>query len=285
MFLEACDLAGRKGPVEIVGNELDEFFAGHVIPARRRDQDMSPGRRERYTAHDVRRRPVYAHAVESSVGEGAYVASVDDTRLAASLRAGDEQAFMELVQRYGPSMLRVAMLFVQTRAVAEEVVQDTWVGVLDGIGRFEGRSSFKTWLFRILTNTAKTRGARESRSTPVSFLSGSDLEPGATSVDPDRFLPDGDRWAGWWASSPIRFDEQPESRLSSSETLGIVRRVVAELPETQRAVIAMRDLAGFSSEEVCESLGISEGNQRVLLHRARTKVRVALEEHLAGSAG
>ena len=228
---------------------------------------------------------LYAHAVDSGVEEGVYVASVDDTRLVASLRAGDERAFMELVQRYGPSMLRVAMLFVQTRAVAEEVVQDTWVGVLDGIGRFEGRSSFKTWLFRILTNTAKTRGARESRSTPVSFLSGSDLESGATSVDPDRFLPDGERWAGWWASSPIRFDEQPESRLLSSETLGLVRQVVEELPEAQKAVIAMRDLAGCSSEEVCESLGISEGNQRVLLHRARTKVRVALEEHLGEDAG
>ena len=137
-------------------------------------------------------------------------------------------------------MLRVAMLFVRSRAVAEEVVQDTWVGVLDGIGRFEGRSSFKTWLFRILTNTAKTRGERESRTTPVSFLSDSELEPGVRSVDPDRFLPDGDRWAGWWASSPLRFDEQPESRLLSSETLAIVRRVVEELPEAQKAVIAMR---------------------------------------------
>jgi RNA polymerase sigma-70 factor (ECF subfamily) len=226
------------------------------------------------------RERLYAHAVESGVEEGPYVASVDDTRLVASLREGDERAFMELVERYGPAMLRVAMLFVRTRAVAEEVVQDTWVGVLDGIGRFEGRSSFKTWLFRILTNTAKTRGERESRSTPVAFLSGSDLELGAPSVDPDRFLPDGERWAGWWASSPMRFDEQPESRLLSSETLGIVRQVVEELPEAQKAVIAMRDLAGWSSEEVCESLGISEGNQRVLLHRARTKVRAALEEHL-----
>ena len=228
---------------------------------------------------------LYAHAVESRVEEGAYVASVDDLRLVASLRAGDERAFMELVEHYGPSMLRVAMLFVRTRAVAEEVVQDTWVGVLSGIGRFEGRSSFKTWLFRILTNTAKTRGERESRTTPVSFLSDPDLEAGATSVDPDRFLPDGERWAGWWASSPIRFDEQPESRLLSSETLGIVRRVVDDLPEAQKAVIAMRDLAGWSSAEVCECLGISEGNQRVLLHRARTKVRVAIEDHLGVEAG
>ena len=223
--------------------------------------------------------------MDSGVGEGTFVASVDDTRLVASLRAGDERAFMELVNQYGPSMLRVAMLFVRSRAVAEEVVQDTWVGVLDGIGRFEGRSSFKTWLFRILTNTAKTRGERESRTTPVSFLSDSELEPGVRSVDPDRFLPDGDRWAGWWASSPLRFDEQPESRLLSSETLAIVRRVVEEFPEAQKAVIAMRDLAGCSSEEVCESLGISEGNQRVLLHRARTKVRLALEVHLGEGTG
>jgi len=223
--------------------------------------------------------------VESGVEEGAYVASVDDRRLVAALRAGDEKAFVELVELYGPSMLRVAMLFVRTHAVAEEVVQDTWVGVLNGIGRFEGRASFKTWLFRILTNTARTRGERESRSTPVSFISDSELEPGAPSVPLDRFVPDGERWAGWWASSPLRFDEQPEGRLLSSETLGVVRRVVAELPEAQRAVIAMRDLAGFSAEEVCESLGITEGNQRVLLHRARTKVRVALEEHLGEAAG
>lgn len=231
-------------------------------------------------ALDPSRERLYAHSVESRVEEGTYGASVDEMRLVASLRAGDEQAFMELVERYGPSMLRVAMLFVRTRAVAEEVVQDTWVGVLNGIDRFEGRSSFKTWLFRILTNTAKTRGERESRTIPVSFLSDADLEPGAASVDPDRFLPEGERWAGWWASAPVRFDEQPESRLLSSETLAIVRQVVEELPEAQKAVIAMRDIAGFSSEEVCENLGISEGNQRVLLHRARTKVRIALEQHL-----
>ena len=231
-------------------------------------------------ALDPPRARLYAHAVDARVAEGASVASVDDMRLIASLRAGDERAFMELVERYGPSMLRVAMLFVRTRAVAEEVVQDAWVGVLNGIDRFEGRSSFKTWLFRILTNTAKTRGERESRSTPVSFLTDAELEPGATSVDPDRFLPEGERWAGWWASAPTRFDEQPESRLLSSETLSVVRGVIEELPAAQRAVIAMRDIAGFSSEEVCENLGISEGNQRVLLHRARTKVRVALEQHL-----
>lgn len=213
-----------------------------------------------------------------------YAATEDDLRLVEALRARDEKAFMALVERYGPSMLRVAMLFVRSRAVAEEVVQDAWLGVLNGIDRFEGRSSFKTWLFRILTNIAKSRGEREARTVPVSFVSDADFEPGATSVDPQRFVPEGERWAGYWVSSPTRFDEQPESRLLSSETVTLVHRVVETLPDAQRAVIAMRDIAGCSSEEVCEALGISEGNQRVLLHRARTKVRVALEEHLGEDA-
>jgi RNA polymerase sigma-70 factor, ECF subfamily len=215
------------------------------------------------------------------VGPDAYVASAEDLRLVEALRAGDEKAFMELVERYGPSMLRVAMLFVHTRAVAEEVVQDTWVGVLDGIDRFESRSSFKTWLFRILTNTAKSRGVRESRTVPMSSLVEAGLEPGTVSVEHERFVPEGKRWAGHWASSPARFDELPESRLLSSETVSLVRAVVDELPEAQRAVIAMRDLAGFDAEEVCAALGISAGNQRVLLHRARAKVRDALERRLA----
>jgi RNA polymerase sigma-70 factor (ECF subfamily) len=221
-------------------------------------------------------------AVDVDTSAEAYVASADDVRLVAALRAGDERVFMELVEQYGPSLLRVAMLFVRTRAVAEEVVQDTWVGVLKGIDRFEGRSSFKTWLFRILTNTAKSRAEREGRSVPFSALGDADLEPGAASVEPGRFQPEGERWASYWVSSPRRFDEIPEDRLLSSETLALVQRVVETLPETQRAVVTMRDIAGFGAEEVCSALGISEANQRVLLHRARTKVRVALESHLGG---
>jgi RNA polymerase sigma factor (sigma-70 family) len=137
---------------------------------------------------------------------------------------------------------------------------------------------------RILTNNAKSRGERESRTVPMSFLGDAELEPGAASVEADRFVPDGQRWAGYWASSPARFDEQPESRLLSSETVSLVRGLVEELPEAQKAVIAMRDVAGCSADEVCDVLGISEGNQRVLLHRARTKVRVALEQHLGDEA-
>jgi RNA polymerase sigma-70 factor (ECF subfamily) len=204
----------------------------------------------------------------------------EDHRLLERLRAGEEAAFMELVRLYGPSMLRVAGLFVKTRAVAEEVVQETWLGVLNGLGRFEGRSSLKTWMYRILTNIAKTRAEREGRSVPFSSLVDAELEAGEGAVDADRFLPEGDRWANHWASSPRRFDQLPESKLLSGETLALVQGVVEKLPEAQRAVITMRDIVGCSSEEVCETLGLSEVNQRVLLHRARSKVRAALEGYL-----
>jgi RNA polymerase sigma-70 factor (ECF subfamily) len=206
-----------------------------------------------------------------------------DARLVDALRAGDEHAFMDAVGQYSPLMLRVAMLHVSSRAVAEEVVQEAWLGVLTGIGRFEGRASFKTWLFRILTNTAKTRAEREKRSVPFSSLVSAELEGGEPSVEPDRFLPEGERWASYWASTPRRFDELPEQRLLSGETLGVAQVAIAALPDAQRTVITMRDVAGFSSEDVCAALEISEVNQRVLLHRARTKVRKALEQHLASS--
>jgi RNA polymerase sigma-70 factor, ECF subfamily len=213
------------------------------------------------------------------------LAAADDARIVEALRAGDERTFVMLVQRHGPTMIRVASLYVRNRSVAEEVVQEAWLGVLKGIDRFEGRSSFKTWLFRILTNTAATRAAREGRSVPFSALAGDELGEEEALVDPDRFLPAGDRWENHWASSPLRFDSLPEGRLLSSETVGVARAAIEELPDVQRAVITMRDVAGFSSEEVCGELGLSEGNQRVLLHRARTKVRTALERHFEAAEG
>jgi RNA polymerase sigma-70 factor (ECF subfamily) len=216
---------------------------------------------------------------QAAASSEAYAASQEDLALVEALRAGDEGAFVALVGRYGAVMLRVARLYVSSRAVAEEVVQETWLGVLTGIGRFEGRASFKTWLFRILTNTAKTRSQREGRSVPFSSLVTAELETGEPSVDPDRFLPHGERWASHWASTPRRFDELPEGRLLSAETFGVAQRAIEQLPEAQRAVITMRDVAGFSSEDVCDALELSEGNQRVLLHRARAKVRRALEQY------
>jgi RNA polymerase sigma-70 factor, ECF subfamily len=210
--------------------------------------------------------------------------AVDDARVVDALKAGDEDTFAALVREHGPTMLRVASLYVRNRAVAEEVVQETWLGVLRGIDRFEGRSTFKTWLFRILTNTATTRAVREGRTVPFSALAGDEAGEQEPSVDPDRFLPAGDRWASHWISSPLRFDALPESRLLSSETVEVARAAIDGLPDVQRAVITMRDVAGFSSEEVCEELRISEGNQRVLLHRARTKVRHALERHFEAAS-
>ena len=209
----------------------------------------------------------------------------EEQRLIARLRAHDEDAFMELVERYSASLLRVALLFVATRAVAEEVVQETWLGVLAGIDRFEGRSSLKTWIFRILTNRAKTRAVREARSIPFSSLAAAELGQDEPSVDPDRFLPASDpRWPGHWASSPRSWGELPEQRLLGAEARRVISDALDMLPPVQRAVISLRDVEGWSSEEVREELDLSEGNQRVLLHRARSKVRAALDEYLAEAA-
>ena len=200
-----------------------------------------------------------------------------------ALRARDEAAFAELIDRYHSSLVRLAMSFVSSRAVAEEVAQEAWVGVLKGIDRFEGRSSLRTWIYRILTNTAKTRAQREARSIPFASLGGGgEDEP---SVDPDRFLPaDNAHWAGHWASYPRRWDDVPEARLLGGETQEVIRQAIDKLPYNQGEVIRLRDVEGFTSAEVCELLSISEANQRVLLHRARTKVRAALEGYLAGDA-
>lgn len=203
--------------------------------------------------------------------------SRDDRRLVAGLRAREEWAFAELVERYGAAFLRVAQVYVSSRAVAEEVVQDTMIGVMSGIQRFEGRSSLKTWLFRVLTNHAKTRALREGRSIPFSSLDDS-AEP---SVEPNRFLDPPHRWAGHWASAPERFESLPEDRLLAGEARKVVEGAIATLPPNQRAVITLRDVEGWESSEVCGMLAVSDANQRVLLHRARAKVRQALEEYLA----
>jgi RNA polymerase sigma-70 factor, ECF subfamily len=206
-------------------------------------------------------------------------AAPDDRATVDALRRGDESALRALVDGYGPALLRVAMSFVRTRAVAEEVVQETWLALIGSLDRFEGRSSLKTWLFRILVNTAMTHGRKERRSLPFSALAAAD--PDAPSVDPDRFLPaDHDRFPGHWALPPARWTT-PEEGLLSGETRGVIVAAIEELPAAQRTVISLRDIEGWLAEEVSEALEISEGNQRVLLHRARAKVRAALERYFA----
>lgn len=206
----------------------------------------------------------------------------EDAALLARLRAGDEAAFDELVGRHSSSMLRVARMYVPSQAVAEEVVQETWLGVLTGLDRFEGRSSLKTWLFRILVNRARTRGERERRTVPFAALAGREADDDEPAVGPERFLPaDHDRWPSHWATPPARWEESPERSLESGETLQVIRDAIERLPPMQRLVITMRDLEGWDSEEVRNALEISETNQRVLLHRARSKVRAALEGYFA----
>src|SRR5947208_2897404 len=173
---------------------------------------------------------------------------VEERRLVDALRAGDEEAFTRLVQAYGPAMLRVARMFVSSRAVAEEVVQEAWLGVLKGLGRFEGRSSLKTWIFRILTNTAKTRAVREGRSIPFSALASDDDESGG--VEPDRFLGDDTRFPGHWARPPQRWDAAPEGRLLADETLELIEREIAKLPPNQAIVVTMRDVECFVTDDV-----------------------------------
>ncbi len=191
--------------------------------------------------------------------------------------AGDEQAFTALVRRYQGHLLRLALVFVANRETAEEVVQETWLGVLNGLPTFEGRSALKTWIFRILINRARTRGSREARSLPLASLNQPESE-GEPAVDPARFGPD-----GMWADPPRPWrEETPESLLLRGEAIASLQKAITELPPNLRAVVTLRDIEGLSSEDTCNALEISETNQRVLLHRARAKLRAALEKHFVG---
>jgi RNA polymerase sigma-70 factor (ECF subfamily) len=192
-----------------------------------------------------------------------------DEELLRRLRAGDERAFVVLVERYNGAMFRLALSFVDSRAVAEEVVQDTWLAALRGLVRFEGRSSLKTWLFTILVNRARTTGVREARSFPLA-----DAGP---AVDASRFGP-----SGAWASPPEQWIEEAENRVDAAKVKQLLQGSFDALPARQREVVLLRDVEGLSSTEVCTVLAISEANQRVLLHRGRSKIRQSLESELGG---
>jgi RNA polymerase sigma-70 factor (ECF subfamily) len=202
----------------------------------------------------------------------------DESALIAQLRYGDERAYAQLVDRHTPAMLRVARGYVRSHEIAEEVVQEAWIGVLKGISKFEARSSLRTWIFTVMINIAKMRGARERRNSDAELAA----VTGGT-VDPARFRPEGDRWPGHWraGAEPSPFPETPEGSVLGDELVAVAQRELDKLPYHQRTVVALRDMHGFDSREVCELLDISIANQRVLLHRGRAAVRQALETYLA----
>jgi RNA polymerase sigma-70 factor (ECF subfamily) len=207
------------------------------------------------------------------------VTASEDTQLLARLRAGDEAAFDLLVRRYHGPLKRLARAFVSTEASAEEVVQDTWVAVLAGLDAFEERASLGTWISRILVNRSRTKGVREARMTPFSAMSDGEGEAEATwpdGVDPARF---DDR--GMWATPPERWaDETPEKLVGNQEAMTLLDAELRDLPERQRVVVVLRDTLGWTAEDVCNALDINETNQRVLLHRARSRLRARLAAHL-----
>ena len=194
-----------------------------------------------------------------------------DAAIVAALRNGENWAFQQLIDQHQALMLRVAGSYVKTPAVAQEVVQDTWLSVFRGIGSFEARSSLKTWIFRILVNRAKSRGAGESRSVPFSSLASADTEWSVAETDALIHRA---------CVTPVE-SNSPEHRLISREVIEHAVTAMEELPDSQRQVIAMRDLHGCSSDEVCSALGISGGNQRVQLHRARASVKRELERYFS----
>lgn len=206
---------------------------------------------------------------------------VEDQDLVGALRAGDEGAFEALVVRYHAAMVRVASFYVPSRAVAEEVAQETWLAVIRGLARFEGRSSLTTWIFAILTNTARRRGERERRTVPFSSIGPMDEESGPD-LEPERFRPESDHWAGHWSDPPRPWSDAVVEHLEQAETRGVVLDAIRALAPNQRDVIALRDVEGWSADEVSTTLGITDVNQRVLLHRARVRVRAALDRHFQG---
>jgi RNA polymerase sigma-70 factor (ECF subfamily) len=204
-------------------------------------------------------------------------ATPSDADVVARLRAGDEDAFRALVRGSHRALTKVALAFVGSAAVAEEVVQETWAAVVTQLDRFEGRSSLRTWIGAILVNRARTRGVRERRTVPFSSLSAEDSDP----VEPERF-----GTHGYWSAPPRReWDYGPESLVLRKETREVIDRAIETLPAAQRAVVVLRDLEGWSSDEVCNVLEVSETNQRVLLHRGRMRLRVALEHYHSGDEG
>jgi RNA polymerase sigma-70 factor (ECF subfamily) len=204
--------------------------------------------------------------------------TIDESELIAALRCGDQVAFAELVTKHTPALLRAAKTYVPSHAIAEEVVQETWIALVKGVDKFEGRSSLRTWLFAVMANIAKARGIRERRDKEALIAA---MGP---TVDPSRFHGPDDPRAGAWKEPPVAFPDSPEGSVLGRELRAVAQRELDKLPSRQRAVVTLRDLIGVDSAEVCELLDITPANQRVLLHRGRAAIRQTLEDYLTGRA-
>lgn len=258
---------GRKARIRAIPERPPEVASSavEVFPTSRMTEDTQEG-------------PVVVTSTQGgpargSVGQG-------EAELLAALRRGDEAAFAGFVSMYNGMLMRLAAMYVRDRSVAEDVVQETWIGFLESLDRFEGRASVKTWLFRILVNSAKKRLRRDRRTIPFSSLGPKIVEPAEQAVDPERFLgSDHPQWPNHWRSDPPDWEAMPESHVVSGETMGVVEGAIETLAPAQREVITLRDIEGWTSQEVCNALGITDTNQRVLLHRARSRVRRELEKY------
>ncbi len=215
--------------------------------------------------------------------QGSFGVPTKEMELLAALRRRDESAFSRFVTLHQGSLLRVARMYVCSQAVAEEVVQETWMGVLKGLDNFEGRCSLKTWMFQILINRAKTRGEREGRMIPFSAMFDPQSDHGEPAVDPSQFNENDPEWPGGWVTQPRNWGANPEQSLLSQEVKAYTQAAIDDLPPSQREVITLRDVQGWTAEEVCNVLGVSETNQRVLLHRARSRVRQVLDQYFGAN--
>jgi RNA polymerase sigma-70 factor (ECF subfamily) len=224
--------------------------------------------------------PILAYKSWRQIPVVHHAADDDERDLLEALRAGDERAFVTLVERYHPGMIRLAQQYVRDRSAAEGVAQEAWLQILEGLERFEARSSLKTWIFGVVLNCARARARRDRRTVPFSVIAPTANDPFEPTVEPSRFRGSGDQYPGGWVSFPPSWGDAPDQRLLVTEARQYLQSAIDSLPPNQRVVVVLRDVQGLTAEQACSVLQLSAANQRVLLHRGRSRVRRAIEHYL-----